>query len=117
MHAKVWASWKRCLVERCLDRDTADVGKAKVGRIVCKVISGGRGRMMRKMYLYTRHEWGEALAVHRPAFLRVQRLEDGTAYQLMGPGRWTKRNGESGGPQDQLSITLMLACQEVAVLA
>jgi hypothetical protein len=97
-------------------RNTAGVGKAKVGRIVCKVSVGG-GHMIWKTYLYTRHEWGEALAVHRPAAPRAQGLEDGTAYQLMGLGRWTMRNGESGGPQGQLSITLMLACQEVIVLA
>jgi len=48
MYAKVWDAWTGCLVERCLDRDTADARKAKAGRIVCKVISGGRGRMMRK---------------------------------------------------------------------
>ena len=73
--------------------------------------------MIWKTYLYTRHEWGEALAVHCPAVLRVQGLEDGAAYQLMGLGRWTKRNGESGGSQDQLSIVPMLVCQEVIVLA
>lgn len=36
--------------------------------------------MVRKTYLYTKHEWEEALAVHRPAVLRAQGSEDGTAY-------------------------------------
>ena len=83
------------LVERCWDGNTADVGKVKVRKIVCKVISGGRRHMIWKAYLYTRHKWEEALAVHRPVVLRAQGLEDGTAYQLMGLGRRTKRNGKS----------------------
>ena len=40
----------------------------------------GGGLMVRKTYLYTKHEWEEALAVHRPAVLRAQGSEDGTAY-------------------------------------
>jgi len=43
--------------------------------------------MVWKTHLYTRHEWEEALAVHRSAVLRTQGLEDGTAYQLMRLGR------------------------------
>ena len=83
------------LVERGWDGNTADVGKVKVGGIICKAVGGGRGHMVQKTYLYTRHEWEGALAVHRPAVLRVHGLELGTAYQLMGLGRWAKRDGES----------------------
>jgi len=37
--------------------------------------------MTEKAYLCTKHGWGGALAVHRPAALRIQGLEDGTPFQ------------------------------------
>lgn len=51
---------------------------------------------MRKTYLYTRHEWGEAAAVHRLAVLRVQESEDETAYQLVGLDDGRKETGDLG---------------------
>jgi hypothetical protein len=93
-YTKMRDMWGRCLVGGRWQWNTADVGKDEVGRIVYNVISGGRGHIILKTYLYTRHELEEALAVHRPAVLRTQGLEDGVAYQLREPARWTRRNGE-----------------------
>jgi len=47
--------------------------------------------MTEKTHLCTKHEWGEALAVHRPAVLRTQGLEDGNPFQGR-LGRWTRKN-------------------------
>ena len=55
------------------------------------------GYMTEKTYLCTKHEWEEALAVHRPAVLRTQGLEDGTPCRGKLE-RWMRKNGGSGGP-------------------
>jgi len=42
-YTKAWDTWRgERLVGRCWDRNTADVGKVKVGGIVCNTINGGR---------------------------------------------------------------------------
>ena len=68
--------------------------------------------MVRKTYLYTKHEWEEALAVHRPAAWKAQGLEGGSTYQLTRLGRQWRRTGESGVRERRLSMVPMLACQE-----
>jgi len=91
----MWDTRIRRSVEGCWDWNAADVGKVKVGRIVYSIFSGGVDTV-RKAYLYTRHEWEEALDIHRPAGSRIRGLEDETACQLIGLGRWTGRDGGFG---------------------
>ena len=78
----MWNMWvRRHLIEGYWDGNTTNFGKVKVGGIVCNVVvSLGRGNAVRKTYPYTRHEWEGAPAVHRPAVLKAQGLEGGTAF-------------------------------------
>jgi hypothetical protein len=87
--------------------------RLRLGESSAMIWSAGRGeRVVRKTYLYTRHEWEEAPVVHRPVVLRAQVSEDGTAYRLIGWDGERRGTGDPGAPWRRLSMVPMLPCKE-----